>query len=149
MTAPHSPNRHPGPCARDPYPAAVAMELRMYRQDRQFYVYILASRKHGTLYIGLTSNLLQRIWQHKQGTIAGFTKKYAVTRLVHYEVFASPSDAIQREKSLKRWPRAWKVNLIEGDNPDWTDLYTCWARAQTQPAGGMDPRDKPEDDNAG
>ena len=114
--------------------------------EKQYYVYIPASRKHGTLYIGMTSNLLGRVWQHKEGVIGGFTKKYGVNRLVYYEVFQRPGDAIQREKSLKRWPRAWKINLIEHDNPDWSDLYTGWVNAPNDSSGVMDPRDKPEDD---
>jgi putative endonuclease len=97
------------------------------RDERVYYVYILASRHYGTLYIGVTNSLIRRIAEHREGKVPGFTKKHGVTRLVHFEVFSSPSSAIQREKSLKRWPRAWKINLIERENRDWTDLYTTIA----------------------
>ena len=90
--------------------------------SRQYYVYILASRRNGTLYIGVTNNLARRVWEHKQGLVEGFTKKYGVHCLVHYEVFARPREAIQREKRLKKWNRAWKIQLIESTNPGWMDL---------------------------
>ena len=90
---------------------------------RRFYVYILASRKLGTLYIGYTSDLARRVYEHREGAIPGFTKKYGVTQLVHYEAFDDPTTAQQRERSLKRWRRDWKINLIERDNPRWDDLY--------------------------
>ncbi len=96
------------------------------RQEKQFFVYMLASRKHGTLYIGMTSNLEARVWQHKNDIRDGFTKRYGVHRLVYYEVFLDAASAIQREKSLKRWPRDWKTNLIDRENPDWADLYAQW-----------------------
>ena len=86
-------------------------------------VYILASRRNGTLYIGVTSNLTQRIWQHKQHLISGFTEKYHVTHLVYFEVHEDIYSAISREKQLKKWRRAWKISLIEKTNPDWRDLY--------------------------
>ena len=85
--------------------------------------YILASRKRGTLYIGVTSNLRQRIQQHKSDVFAGFTKQYQVHTLVHVERFATMIEAIAWEKWLKQWERAWKIALIEKDNPDWRDLY--------------------------
>jgi putative endonuclease len=88
-----------------------------------YYVYILASRKNGTLYTGVTNGLGRRCWQHREGVVSGFTKTYRVKRLVHFEQFASVRDAIQREKNIKHWPRRWKVELIEADNPDWFDLY--------------------------
>ncbi len=87
------------------------------------HVYIMASKKGGTLYIGVTSDLSRRVHEHKTGEARGFTKTYGVTRLVWYEEHADIRDAIQREKSLKRWPRAWKIALIEGINPDWKELY--------------------------
>jgi len=87
------------------------------------YTYILASRRRGTLYIGVTSNLAQRIWQHKNKAAKGFTEKYNVNHLVHYEEFDEIADAIAREKQLKRWHRSWKINLIEENNPKWDDLY--------------------------
>jgi putative endonuclease len=86
-------------------------------------VYMMASRRHGTIYIGVTSGLPARVDQHREGKIAGFTKKYAVKRLVWYQPFERMTDTIQREKSLKKYPREWKINLIEEDNPDWDDLY--------------------------
>ena len=89
----------------------------------QGYVYILASRIGGTLYIGVTSNLAGRIFQHKSGAVDGFTKKYKVDRLVYYEVHDSIEGAILRERQMKRWNRKWKIELIEKDNPDWIDLY--------------------------
>lgn len=87
------------------------------------YVYVLASKKHGTLYVGVTSNLLRRIWEHKSDLIEGFTKKYQLHCLVYYEVFTKISDAILREKQVKNWNRSWKIRLIESKNPEWKDLY--------------------------
>ena len=90
---------------------------------KRFYVYIMASKKGGTLYTGLTSILPKRTWEHKNEVADGFTKKYSVRRLVYYEVFDEFEAAVKREKSLKRWRRQWKINLIEKENPDWNDLY--------------------------
>ncbi len=87
------------------------------------FVYILASKPRGTLYIGVTSKLVQRVWQHKNDVVAGFTKRYQVHRLVWYEVHGSMESAITREKVLKKWRRAWKIALIEKTNPTWADLY--------------------------
>ena len=89
---------------------------------KQPCVYILASGKHGTLYVGVTSNLLGRLQQHRQGLIQGFTSRYGVTRLVHFEMADTMEAAMVREKQLKKWNRDWKANLIERDNPDWSDL---------------------------
>ena len=86
-------------------------------------VYILASKPNGVLYIGVTSTLPQRVWQHKNDFVEGFTKRYHVHRLVWYEVHESIESAITREKVLKKWNRAWKVCLIEESNPSWSDLY--------------------------
>jgi putative endonuclease len=88
-----------------------------------FIVYIMASRKNGTLYVGVSSNPLGRIWQNKNDWFEGFTKRYGVKRLVWYEVHEDAEAAIQREKRLKEWHRAWKIRLIEARNPDWRDLY--------------------------
>lgn len=88
-----------------------------------FYVYILASKRNGTLYTGVTSNLIQRVWQHKEGVVEGFTKEHGVKTLVYYEVHATAESAITREKRLKEWQRSWKIELIEKDNPQWKDLY--------------------------
>lgn len=90
---------------------------------KQFYVYILASKRHGTLYIGVTSDLVKRTWEHKQEIVEGFTSKYGVKTLVYYEVHESPETAITREKQIKKWKRAWKIRLIEKENPHWDDLY--------------------------
>ena len=90
--------------------------------DKEPYVYILASKPKGTIYIGVTSNLLGRLYQHRTGAIRGFTSRYDVFRLVHYEMFGDMDAAISREKQLKRWHRPWKVNLIEAGNPHWIDL---------------------------
>ena len=86
-------------------------------------VYLLASQRNGTLYIGVTSNLIQRVWQHREGLAEGFTKKYRVKTLVWYEQHATMESAIVREKALKKWNRAWKLKLIEQTNPQWRDLW--------------------------
>jgi putative endonuclease len=89
----------------------------------QYYVYILASKKYGSLYVGITSDLMGRIYQHKTNLIEGFTKKYSIHRLVYYEIHEDVNEAILREKQIKKWQRNWKINLIEEDNPHWIDLY--------------------------
>ena len=86
-------------------------------------VYILASKRNGTLYIGVTSNLPARVWQHKNDLVEGFTKKYGVHRLVYFEIYDDMDEAIQREKRLKKWRRQWKIELIEKNNPQWMDLF--------------------------
>ena len=86
-------------------------------------VYILASKPDGTLYAGVTTRLVQRVWQHKSDLVEGFTKRYGVHTLVWYEVHDSIGSAIQREKALKKWKRAWKIRLITKMNPTWADLY--------------------------
>lgn len=88
-----------------------------------YAVYILASKRNGTLYTGVTNNLLRRIWEHKNNIVEGFTKKYNVHLLVHYELFTDIRLALTREKEIKQWTRAWKTQLIEKDNPLWKDLY--------------------------
>jgi len=90
--------------------------------EKRYYVYILSSRKNGTLYIGVTSNLIKRLYQHKNKEIKGFTQKYNVIRLIYYEEYMSIRVAIEREKCLKRWKRAWKLKLIEKVNPCWNDV---------------------------
>jgi len=96
-------------------------------RDRHYWVYILASGIGGTLYIGVTNDLIRRVYEHRAGPVEGFTAQYKVTRLVYYEQFDDAENAIRREKRLKRWlkkwNRAWKVRLIEQTNPDWLDLY--------------------------
>lgn len=91
--------------------------------DKPSYVYILASRPYGTLYIGITSDLIKRIWQHREAAVVSFTKKHSVNRLVWYEIHTDIREAITREKRLKSWNRDWKVNLIQSANPTWRDLY--------------------------
>ena len=86
-------------------------------------VYILASKRNGTLYIGVTSDLVKRIYEHKHDLVEGFTKKYAVHTLVYFEMHEEMKPAIQREKQLKKWERPWKIELIEATNPNWRDLY--------------------------
>ena len=88
-----------------------------------YFVYMLASRKRGTLYTGVTNDLARRVSEHREGTASGFTRKYRVHRLVYAETFDEIEDAIRREKAMKEWQRAWKIQLIEKDNPEWLDLY--------------------------
>ncbi len=90
------------------------------------FVYILASKQNGTLYIGVTSDLLTRTQQHHEGQGSAFVRKYGVTRLVYYEEYPLYADAIRRETSLKRWKRAWKLDLIKKHNPTWNDLLESW-----------------------
>ena len=97
--------------------------------DRQFYVYILASRIGGTLYIGVTNDLIRRVYEHREKFVEGFTKQYDVTKLVYYEVHSNAEAAIVREKQMKKWNRAWKIRLIEETNPNWDDLYFRIAKA--------------------
>jgi putative endonuclease len=91
--------------------------------EKRFFVYILANRPKGVLYIGVTSDLPRRTWQHKNKVARGFTSAYGVVRLVYYEEYASVLEARAREHALKRWRRAWKFDLVEGVNPSWRDLY--------------------------
>jgi putative endonuclease len=107
-------------------PAKAGIQVRKARGGlviKQPTVYILASQRNGTLYIGVTSNILKRISEHKNDIVEGFTKKCSVHKLVWYELNESMGAAIAREKSLKEWKRAWKLRLIESGNPDWEDLY--------------------------
>jgi putative endonuclease len=90
---------------------------------KQPAVYILASKRNGTLYIGVTGNLQQRAWEHKNDLVEGFTKKYGVHRLVYYELHEDMMSAIRREKQMKKWNRAWKLELVEMQNPEWEDLW--------------------------
>ena len=90
---------------------------------RQYYVYILASKRNGTLYTGVTSDLVKRVYEHKNNLIGGFTQKYDVHNLMYYEVTESVESAIRKEKQLKKWRRDWKIRLIEKGNPEWKDLY--------------------------
>ena len=88
-----------------------------------FYVYILASQRRGTLYIGVTTDLTKRVYEHKNGLVDGFTKEYGVHRLVYYEVMRDAETALSMEKQMKKWNRVWKLKLIEEQNPEWLDLY--------------------------
>ncbi|MBO6784172.1 MAG: GIY-YIG nuclease family protein [Alphaproteobacteria bacterium] len=87
------------------------------------WVYIMTNRPNGTLYVGVTGDIARRAWEHREGLVEGFTKKYGLKRLVYAEAFEDISVAIQREKTIKHWPRAWRVNLILSGNPEWNDLY--------------------------
>ena len=100
----------------------------MVGDDPFIAAYIMADRVRGTLYIGVTSNLVRRVAEHRKGVLPGFTRRYRLTRLVWWERFELITTAIQREKSLKRWPRDWKINLIERENPNWQDLYEAVCR---------------------
>ena len=88
-----------------------------------YYIYILASSRNGTLYIGVTNDLIRRVWEHKNNLVEGFTKKYNVHTLVYYESVENSESAIKREKQLKKWKRYWKIKLIEEMNKEWKDLY--------------------------
>lgn len=88
-----------------------------------YYVYIMATQKNGTIYIGVTNDIIRRTYEHREGQLTGFSQKYRVKHLVHYEEFQDIRDAIQREKRLKKWNRAWKIQLIETQNPDWRNLW--------------------------
>ncbi|HJV87616.1 MAG TPA: GIY-YIG nuclease family protein [Noviherbaspirillum sp.] len=91
--------------------------------EKTFYVYLLASARYGTLYVGVTSDLVRRVWEHREGFVAGFTKEHGVKHLVWYETHVDAHSAITREKQIKQWNRAWKINLIQKGNPHWRDLY--------------------------
>src|SRR5262249_23174212 len=96
---------------------------RFMTMNKSFYVYILASKKNGFLYTGLTSNLPKRVWEHREGVAEGHTKTYSIKRLVYYEGHEEFESAEKREKLLKRWRRTWNNELIEKENPEWNDLY--------------------------
>jgi putative endonuclease len=108
------------------------------REERRPCVYILASGRYGTLYIGVTSNLIARMWQHRNDVLAGFTKCHSVHRLVHFEMFGEMIPAISREKQLKRWHRQWKINLINAANPEWRDLAVALGLPPLAPGKSMD-----------
>jgi putative endonuclease len=105
-------------------PASAGIQARRYGgMEKQFAVYIMASQRNGTIYIGVTSNLPKRVWEHREGVVEGFTTRYAVKNLVWYELHDNAESAITREKQLKKWNRAWKLSLIEGCNPTWKDRF--------------------------
>jgi putative endonuclease len=91
--------------------------------QKLYYVYILASKRNGTLYIGVTNNLVRRVWEHKEGIVQGFTKAHGIKRLVYFEVFEDIQQALHRESRLKKYKREWKMNLIQQNNVNWDDLY--------------------------
>src|SRR5688572_2706610 len=111
--------------------------MQSSRHPRQPCVYILASRRDGVLYVGVTSNLFGRINLHKQKLIDGFTKKYGVHSLVYYEMHETMPEAIRRERQLKKWNRAWKVRLIEQMNPEWADLWDETGAIRMRSTGGQ------------
>jgi putative endonuclease len=117
---------------------------------RAYWVYILASKPRGTLYIGVTNGIIRRVEQHRNGMASSFTRKYKVHHLVWLEEFAAAREAIQREKTMKEWPRAWKINLIERENPNWIDLYPSLPGVHRQSILGerrlLDPGNKCRDD---
>ncbi|GGO50585.1 putative endonuclease [Roseovarius pacificus] len=97
---------------------------------KDMYVYIVTNKRHGTLYIGVTNDLVRRVWEHRTHAISGFTDRYNLTRLIWYEHHVEPAAAIRREKALKRWSRDWKIELVEQANPDWVDF---WQEISGQP----------------
>ena len=105
------------------------------RQERSPCVYLLASGHYGAIYIGVTSNLIQRLVQHREGLLPGFTTRYKVYRLVHFEMFGDMERAIIREKQLKNWHRQWKINLINAENPEWMDLAVGLSLPPLAPRG--------------
>jgi putative endonuclease len=88
-----------------------------------YFVYILTNKPRGTLYVGVTNDLVRRIYEHREGAIPGFTKRYGLKQLVYFERYDTPAAAIQREKNIKHWSRAWKLDLVNSSNPQWRDLY--------------------------
>jgi putative endonuclease len=88
-----------------------------------YYVYIIASRRDGAIYIGVTNDIVRRVYEHRIKAVPGFTSKYNITQLVWFEIYDDPVSAIAREKELKKWKRSWKIQLIESENPEWKDLY--------------------------
>ena len=104
------------------------------QQERTYFVYILASKPQGTLYIGVTNNIYRRVIEHRDGKGGSFTRKYRVNKLMWFEPFTDIHAAIQRETSLKLWPRAWKINLIERDNPHWQDLFLAMCDGDPAPS---------------
>jgi len=105
--------------------AGLVPAIHVFQDDRMKSgcVYIMTNRPNGTLYVGVTSNLIQRAYQHREGLVAGFTKTYGLKRLVYFEQYDDIRNAIQREKNMKHWPRVWKVRLILKENPTWRDLF--------------------------
>jgi putative endonuclease len=113
--------------------------------QKQYYVYILASKKNGTLYTGVTGNLIKRVWQHKNKIADGFTKKYGVDKLVYYETTNDIISAIEREKRIKKWKRQWKIELIAKSNPEWRDLYKDFFKDMDSRFRGNDKEERGND----
>jgi putative endonuclease len=105
------------------WPAKAGHPVETVPMSKVYYVYIVASGRNGTLYVGMTNDLLRRVWEHREGLVDGFTKKYGVKRLVHFEEYADVYAAIHRETRLKKWRRQWKIDLIQKSNVEWDDLY--------------------------
>jgi putative endonuclease len=103
-----------------------ATQVTPVRKPKTYYVYILASRRNGTLYIGVTNDLERRVWEHKEGLVPGFTKKHGVKLLVYFQAFTDIGEAIHRETRLKKYKREWKMNLIQRENMEWCDLAEDW-----------------------
>jgi len=114
--------------------------------EKHPFVYLLASDRNGTLYLGVTSNLVQRVWQHRTHAVEGFSSRYAVARLVWYEPHETMDSAIQREKRIKKWNRAWKMRLIDDMNPSWRDL---WPDITEQPPTSLGSRLRGNDEPSG
>ncbi|HZT88591.1 MAG TPA: GIY-YIG nuclease family protein [Stellaceae bacterium] len=102
---------------------AIAVSPRHGHRMQGGWVYFMTNRRNGVLYVGVTSNLPKRAWEHREGVVEGFTRRYRLKQLVYLEHHADIRDAIQRERNIKHWSREWKIQLIESQNPDWTDLY--------------------------
>lgn len=98
-------------------------ESRIMRDQKIYYVYVMASKRNGTLYVGVTGNLTKRVFEHRNNLTEGFTKKYSIHNLVYYEITNDINAAILREKQMKKWKRQWKINMIERENPGWKDLF--------------------------
>jgi putative endonuclease len=114
-------HRHPTLYAWDPL--APSVKPRHLSRMKGGWVYIVTNQRNGTLYVGVTADIARRAWEHREGVAEGFTKRYGLKRLVYVERHEEITDAIQREKRMKSWPRAWKINLIREANPNWNDLY--------------------------
>ena len=108
-------------------------------RDHEYFVYMLASKPQGTFYVGVTNDLMRRVYEHREGLLSGFTKKYDVKMLVWYDTYGDINDAIACEKRIKRWRRDWKKNLIERDNPHWIDLYPALLNAGSRTAPSARP----------
>jgi putative endonuclease len=107
---------------------------------KDYFVYILTNKPRGTLYVGVTNDLVRRTYEHREGVVPGFTKRYGLKQLVYFEKYDVPTLAIQREKSTKHWSRAWKLDLINSSNPQWRDLYTDITRGEASWMRGSSPR---------